>query len=112
MQALRATRIPDCSPWAGLLHGSPTLLHAARTAQARIELANPGQALKIGMFVNVAFAALGGAESTAPMIPKGAVQNVSNLQVVFVETATPHTYAMWPVKLGPETNVSIRCLKA
>lgn len=82
----------------------PTLDPATRTAQARIELANPGQALKIGMFVNVAFAALGGAESTAPMIPKAAVQNVNNQQVVFVETATPNAYAMRLVKLGPEIN--------
>lgn len=82
----------------------PTLDPATRTAQARIELANPGQALKIGMFVNVAFAALGRAESATPVIPKGAVQNVNNQQVVFVETATPNTYAMRPVKLGPEVN--------
>ena len=82
----------------------PTLDPATRTAQARIELANPGQVLKIGMFVNVAFAALGGAESTTAVIPKSAVQNVNNQQVVFVETATPNTYAMRPVKLGPEVN--------
>lgn len=75
-------------------------------AQHRHELNSQtlGQALKIGMFVNVAFAALGGAESTASMIPKGAVQNVNNQQVVFVETATPNTYVMRPVKLGPEIN--------
>jgi hypothetical protein len=47
---------------------------ATRTAQARIELANPVQALKIGMFVNVVFAALGGAESTTPVISKTAVR--------------------------------------
>ena len=82
----------------------PTLDPATRTAQARIELANPGQALKIGMFVNVAFAALGGAESTTVVISKSAVQNVNNQQVVFVETATANTYAMRPVKLGPEIN--------
>jgi membrane fusion protein, heavy metal efflux system len=82
----------------------PTLDPATRTAQARIELANPGQALKIGMFVNVAFAALGGSESTTPVIPKSAVQNIKNQQVVFVETSTPNTYAMRPVKLGPEVN--------
>lgn len=82
----------------------PTLDPATRTAQARIELANPGQALKIGMFVNVAFAALGGSESTTAVIPKSAVQNINNQQVVFVETATQNTYAMRPVKLGPETN--------
>lgn len=82
----------------------PTLDPATRTAQARIELANPGQALKIGMFVNIAFAALGGAESTTPVIPKSAVQNINNQQVVFVESTTPNTYAMRPVKLGPEIN--------
>jgi RND family efflux transporter MFP subunit len=82
----------------------PTLDPATRTAQARIDLANPGQAMKIGMFVNVAFAALGGAESTTAMIPKSAVQHVNNQQVVFVETGTPNTYAMRPVKLGPEVN--------
>jgi len=82
----------------------PTLDPATRTAQARIELANPGQALKIGMFVNVAFAALGGAESTTPVVPKSAVQNINNQQVVFVESRTPNTYAMRPVKLGPEVN--------
>ncbi|HEY5884535.1 MAG TPA: efflux RND transporter periplasmic adaptor subunit [Pyrinomonadaceae bacterium] len=82
----------------------PTLDPATRTAQARIEVANPGQALKIGMFVNVAFAALGVAESTMPVVPKSAVQNVNNQQVVFVETTTPNSYAMRPVKLGPEVN--------
>ena len=82
----------------------PTLDPATRTAQARIELANPGQLLKIGMYVNVTFAALGGAESTGPVIPKSAVQNINDQQVVFVETTTPNTYAMRPVKLGPEIN--------
>jgi RND family efflux transporter MFP subunit len=82
----------------------PTLDPATRTAQARIELANPGQALKVGMFVYVSFAALGGAESTTPVVPKSAVQNINNQQVVFVESATPNTYAMRPVKLGAEVN--------
>jgi len=82
----------------------PTLDPATRTTQARIELANPRQALKIGMFVNVAFAALGGAEATTPVIPKSAVQNINNQQVVFVETRIAYTYAMRPVKLGPEVN--------
>jgi cobalt-zinc-cadmium efflux system membrane fusion protein len=82
----------------------PTLDPATRTAQARIELANPRQALKIGMFVNVAFAALGVAESTTPLVPKSAVQNINNQQVVFVETEDANVFAMRPVKLGPEFN--------
>jgi cobalt-zinc-cadmium efflux system membrane fusion protein len=82
----------------------PTLDSATRTAQARIELANPGQALKIGMFVNVAFSALGGATANTPVIPKSAVQNVNNHQVVFVETTSANTYTMRSVRLGSEVN--------
>ncbi|MBA2526407.1 MAG: efflux RND transporter periplasmic adaptor subunit [Pyrinomonadaceae bacterium] len=82
----------------------PTLDPATRTAQARIELANPRQALKIGMFVNVAFAAPGLAESTTPVIPKNALQNLNNQQVVFVETKDANVFAMRPVKLGSEVN--------
>jgi RND family efflux transporter MFP subunit len=75
-----------------------------RTAQARIELANPGQQLKIGMYVNVVFASLGGAQSTTPVVPVAAVQNMGNRQVVFVATNDPNVFAMRLVRLGPEIN--------
>ena len=57
-----------------------------RTAQARIELANPGQQLKIGMYVDLAFAAPGDPRSTVPVVPVAAVQNKGNGQVIFVAT--------------------------
>lgn len=69
-----------------------------------IELANPGQALKIGMYVNVAFGALGLAERTAPIVPKDAVQTIGNQQIVFVATDKPNEFALRPVRLGPETS--------
>ena len=75
-----------------------------RTAQARIELANPGQQLKIGMYVNVQFAALAGAGSSVPIVPVSAVQNIGNQQVIFVVTSEPNVFAMRPVRLGPESN--------
>jgi cobalt-zinc-cadmium efflux system membrane fusion protein len=75
-----------------------------RTAQARIELANPGQQLKIGMYVNVAFAALGSAGATVAVVPAAAVQNMGNQQVVFVATSDANVFAMRPVRLGPESN--------
>jgi RND family efflux transporter MFP subunit len=75
-----------------------------RTAQARIELANPGQQLKIGMYVNVAFATLGGVGSSVPVAPLPAVQNIGNRQVVFVVTGDPNVFGMRPVHLGPESN--------
>jgi hypothetical protein len=66
----------------------------------RIELANPGQMLKIGMYVNVAFATLGAAEKTMPVISKDAVQNIGNQQVVFVASEKPNEFvptgASWP----------------
>ncbi len=82
----------------------PTLDTATRTGQVRIELANPGQQLKIGMYVNVTFATAGGAKSTAPTIVKAAVQNINNQQVVFVATKEPNVFVFRPVRLGPEVN--------
>jgi RND family efflux transporter MFP subunit len=75
-----------------------------QTAQARIELTNPGQQLKIGMYVNVAFASLASTGSTVPVVPASAVQNVGNRQVTFVVTGDPNVFAMRPVRLGPESN--------
>ncbi|HVQ39071.1 MAG TPA: efflux RND transporter periplasmic adaptor subunit [Pyrinomonadaceae bacterium] len=82
----------------------PTLDTATRTGQVRVELANPGQQLKIGMYVNIAFAAVGGAESTTPTVAKTAVQNINNQQVVFVATKEPNVFVMRTVRLGPEVN--------
>jgi membrane fusion protein, heavy metal efflux system len=82
----------------------PKIEPQTRTAQVRVELANPGQQLKIGMYVNVAFAALGGARSTTAVVPAGAVQNMNNQQVVFVATSDPKVFVMRPVRLGPEHN--------
>jgi len=82
----------------------PTLDPATRTAQVRIELANPGQTLKIGMYVNVAFATLGGTESAIAVVSSNAVQNINNQQVVFVALNEPNVFAMRPVRLGTEAN--------
>ena len=80
----------------------PQLDPQTRTAQVRIELANPGEMLKIGMYVNIAFATVGGFEATLPTVPTSALQNVNNQQVVFVATNDPNVFAMRPVRVGPE----------
>ena len=82
----------------------PKIDPATRTAQVRIELANPGQVLKIGMYVNVAFGALGLAEKTTPVVAKDAVQSIGNQQSVFVATDKPSEFILRPVRLGPESN--------
>jgi membrane fusion protein, heavy metal efflux system len=81
----------------------PNLDQATRTAQVRIELSNPGQLLKLGMYVDIAFASPGGS-STVPSIPAAAVQQVNNQQVAFVATNESGVYAMRPLRLGPEVN--------
>jgi len=82
----------------------PRIDPATRTAQVRIELANPGQILKIGMYVNVAFGALGIAEKTMPVVPRDSVQTIGNQQVVFVPTDKQDEFTMRPVRLAPESN--------
>lgn len=82
----------------------PRVDPATRTAQVRIELSNPGQLLKIGMYVNIAFATIGGAEKTVPVVPVAAVQNINNQQTVFVATNDPNVFVLRPVRLGPESN--------
>jgi multidrug efflux pump subunit AcrA (membrane-fusion protein) len=59
---------------------------------------------KIGMFVNVAFAALGVGEKTMPMVTKDAVQKIGTQQFVFLATDNPNEFALRAVKLGPEAN--------
>ncbi len=74
-----------------------------RTAQVRIELANPGQKLKIGQFVNVAYAGIGNAaEKTAPLVPKDALQTIGNQKVVFQSTDDPKTFIIRPIRIGQE----------
>ena len=82
----------------------PKIDPATRTAQVRIELANPGQIFKIGMYVNVAFGAFGAAEKTNRVVPKDAVQTIGNQQYVFVAADKSNEFVLRPVKLTPESN--------
>lgn len=81
----------------------PQLEAATRTAQVRVELSNPGQALKLGMYVNIAFGSMGAAESTSPTIPSSALQNIAGSAVVFLATDDPSVFIMRRVRLGAET---------
>ncbi|MBV9923454.1 MAG: efflux RND transporter periplasmic adaptor subunit [Acidobacteria bacterium] len=89
--------------WRGhVTYVDPQLDPSTRTAQVRVELANPGQALKLGMYVNVGFGALDTAEATAPTVPASSVQTIGGRTFVFLATSDAGTYVMRPVRLGPE----------
>jgi RND family efflux transporter MFP subunit len=82
----------------------PKVDPATRTAQVRIELGNPGQMFKIGMYVNLAFASQGAAEKTMAVVPKDAVQAIGNQQFVFLASDKSNEFILRQVKLAPESN--------
>ena len=85
----------------------PTLDQQTRTAQVRIEIPNPNQKLKIGQYVNVAYARIGNAsEKTAPLVPKDAVQTIGDQKIVFQSTDDPKIFILRPIKTAQEKDNS------
>ena len=82
----------------------PNIDQTTRTTQVRVELENPGQALRIGTYVNVAFGSSGKAESTVPVVPASAVQMIGSQQAVFVATDEPNVFQLKFVRLGSESD--------
>ncbi len=82
----------------------PSIDEATRTAKVRVEVANADRALKLGMYVNVAFGSLQQSERTVPVIPATAVQTINGRQTVFVTTADPNVFELREVRLGSEVN--------
>ena len=76
-----------------------------RTAQARFEVPNPKQALKIGMFVDVALNTTGTQE--ALVIPKAALQTVGSEQVVFVHLGGGQ-FQVRKLQLADEVGAAVR----
>ena len=76
-----------------------------RTAQVRVEVANPGEALRLGMFVDVSFGGTAPAVTNSQpvvVIPREAVQAIGSKQVVFVATTQPGVFIQRDVSVGPE----------
>jgi RND family efflux transporter MFP subunit len=83
----------------------PRVEPQTRTAQVRIEVRNPGESLKLGMFVDVHFGDVNAAhQQTLVGVPPGAVQMIGGKQVVFVATNQPGAFAQREVKAGAEAN--------
>ena len=74
-----------------------------RTVPVRVEVPNPGQRLRIGMFVEVAIDGRrnGGDEL---MIPSSAVQRIGERTVVFVPLDNTGKFQIRDVDLGPESS--------
>jgi cobalt-zinc-cadmium efflux system membrane fusion protein len=85
----------------------PRVEPQTRTAQVRVELSNPGEMLRLGMFVDVSFG--GGSvqhasNQAAVIVPSAAVQAIGGKQVVFVAADQPGVFIQRVVSGGPESN--------
>jgi len=80
----------------------PRLNEETRTARVRIELGNPGERLKAGMFVEVGFQASSGtATGEELMVRSEAVQRIGDRTVVFIpQEEEPGTFVVRDVELG------------
>ena len=84
----------------------PRLNEQTRTARVRIEMANPGERLKAGMFVEVGFqAGTGAATEEELVVPATAVQRIENASVVFIpKDDEPGAFEVREVELGGEVS--------
>ena len=73
---------------------------ATRTVEARVEVENPAEKLKPGMYVEAAIAC--GGTRRALVIPENALQELSSRPVVFLQTA-PGVYELRLVEPGERT---------
>jgi len=92
-------------PIAGRINYIDTRLNEeTRTGRVRVELANPGERLKSGMFVEVGFQAGTGSTSGEELvIPSTAVQRIGDRMVVFIpKEGEEGTFKVRDVELGGE----------
>lgn len=90
----------------------PQLDEATRTARVRIEVPNPGERLRAGMFTEVGFQTTTGEVSGEELVvPASAVQRVENEAVVFVpKDDEPGAFEVREIETGAESDGYVRVL--
>jgi len=89
--------------WKGrVVYIQPQVDPGSRTAQARIEVANPDESLRLDMYMDVAFMSAAGKGLT---VPESAVQAIGERQYVFLPIKDSEgSFTVRQVKLGPSSN--------
>lgn len=82
----------------------PRIETQMRTAQVRIEIRNPSEVLKLGMFVDINFGGTRANTQAVTNVPHAAVQMIGAKQVVFVETGQTGVFVQRAVQTGAEAN--------
>jgi cobalt-zinc-cadmium efflux system membrane fusion protein len=81
----------------------PALDEASRTAHVRVVLDNRAGRLRPGLFVTVAIPLAGASDLEATAVPEAALQKISGVPAVFVESAPGH-FELRPVEIGREAH--------
>jgi cobalt-zinc-cadmium efflux system membrane fusion protein len=86
--------------WKGrVIYIQPQVDPNTRTAQARIEVANPREDLRIDMYTDVEFTSAG---APGPVVPEAAVQSIGERRFVFLPVKqTEGSFTLREVRLGP-----------
>lgn len=89
--------------WKGrVAYIQPQVDSNTRTAQARIEVANPGEKLRIEMYMDVEFTSKG---TIGPIAPEAAVQSIGDRQFVFLPIKDKEgSFRLRQVRLGAAAN--------
>lgn len=98
--AVTTTAFPDQKIMGKVAYIDPQVRSETRTAKIRIEVANPGQRLRLGMFADVQ---VGTPRVTTPsvLIPRSSVQNLGDRTVVYLsDPRQPGRFTEREVRLG------------
>lgn len=100
---------PDAVLMGRVSYIDPQVNAETRTAKIRVELPNPRQELRLGMFADVSIDA--GSEDTVALIPRTAVQNVGNRTVVYLaDTKQRGRFVEREVRLGDRAGNDVAVL--
>ncbi|HVH56842.1 MAG TPA: efflux RND transporter periplasmic adaptor subunit [Vicinamibacterales bacterium] len=107
---INTSAFPDAVLSGRVSYIDPQMNAETRTAKIRVEVSNPRQVLRLGMFADVTIDA--GNENTAALIPRTAIQNVGNRTVVYLADAKqPGRFLEREVVLGARGGNDVAVLR-
>lgn len=100
---------PDLVLKGKVAYADPQVNAETRTAKVRVEVPNAGNALRLGMFVDVSVGGFG--TTSALMIPRSAVQHVGGQEVVYlVHPTEPGKFTERAVRLERSSGAQVEVL--
>jgi RND family efflux transporter MFP subunit len=101
---------PDRTLRGKVAYIDPRVDPSTRTAKVRVEVPNPGAALRLGMYVTLAFQIGSGEPMT--LVARDAVQSIGDRTVVYVAVeGEDGRFTERTVKLGPTVGESVRVVE-